>query len=108
VSGRRRKEELFDGALLLKPHEAVAEGGMAVETTGEAVGAGKAAAAAVRRRSVWPGRLCLDREAGRWAPRGFDFFSNLSKTGSTLKIQNGCLNLLQKFPIFACGSLGIL
>jgi hypothetical protein len=27
VSGRRRKEELFDGALLLKPHEAVAEGG---------------------------------------------------------------------------------
>jgi hypothetical protein len=31
----------------------------------------------------------------------FDF-SNLSKTGSTLKIQNGCLILLQKFPIFAC------
>jgi hypothetical protein len=34
VSGRRRKEELFDGALLLKPHEAVAEGGVAVETVG--------------------------------------------------------------------------
>jgi hypothetical protein len=38
----------------------------------------------------------------------FLFFSNLSKTGSTLKIQNGSLILLQKFPIFACGSPGIL
>jgi hypothetical protein len=28
-------------------------------------------------------------------------FSNLSKTGSILKIQNGCFILLQKFPIFA-------
>jgi hypothetical protein len=35
-------------------------------------------------------------------------FFYLSKTGSTLKIQKGCLILLQKFPIFACGSLGIL
>jgi hypothetical protein len=31
----------------------------------------------------------------------FDF-SNLSEIGSTLKNQNGCLILLQKFPIFAC------
>jgi hypothetical protein len=36
----------------------------------------------------------------------FDFFFNLSKTGSTLNIQNWCLILLQKFPIFSCGYLG--
>jgi hypothetical protein len=34
VSQRRRKEEPFGAALLLKPHEAVAEGGVAVETVG--------------------------------------------------------------------------
>jgi hypothetical protein len=48
VSGRRRKGELFGGALLLKPHEAVAEGSMAAETAGgEPVGAGQAVAATI-------------------------------------------------------------
>jgi hypothetical protein len=116
----------FGDALLLKPHEAVDDGGVAagtvggndgreqwVETVGgnggsEAVGAGKVVATTVRRRSTWPGCLCSDYETDGWAPRSFDFFSNLSKTSSTLKIQNGCLILFQKFPMFACGSLGIL
>jgi hypothetical protein len=48
VNGRRRKEELFDGALLLKPHEAMDDGGVAAEmvsgnSSSEAVGAGKVA-----------------------------------------------------------------
>jgi hypothetical protein len=34
MSRGRRKEELFGGALLLKPHEAVAEGVVAAETVG--------------------------------------------------------------------------
>jgi hypothetical protein len=34
------------------------------------------------------------------------YFSNLSKTGSTVKVQNGCLILLQKFPILHAASLG--
>jgi hypothetical protein len=38
----------------------------------------------------------------------FWFFPNLSKTSWTLKIQNGWLILLKKFPVFACGSLAIL
>jgi hypothetical protein len=76
-------------------------------TVCEAMGEGKAVAAAAPSHSVRPGHLCSDREADGWAPRGFDV-SNLSKTGSTLKIQNGCQNLLKKFPIFACGSLGML
>jgi hypothetical protein len=71
-------------------------------------GHGKAAAAAVEMSSAWSGGRRPDRETDEWASRGFEFFSNLSKIGSTLKIQNGCLILLQKFPIFACGSLGIL
>jgi hypothetical protein len=59
----------------------------------EAVGVDKATATTIRRRSAWPGRLCF-------------YFSNLSKTGSTLKVQNGCLILLQKFPILHAASLG--
>jgi hypothetical protein len=55
----------------------------------EAVGMGKVAATAVQRSSARPGHLCLNRETDGWAPHSFDFFSNLSKTGSTLKIQNG-------------------
>jgi hypothetical protein len=77
-----------------------------VEMAGEAMGMGTAVATAVRRHSAWPGRLCSDREADWWAPRGFNFFPNLSKTGSTLKIQNGCLILLQKFPIFYAARVG--
>jgi hypothetical protein len=115
--GEARTEEeerrsSFGGALLLKPHKAVDDGGAAprlwaANNGSEAVGVCKVAAAAVQTRSAPPGRLCSDRETDGWAPRGFDF-SNLSKTGSTLKIQNGCLILLQKFPIFACHSLMLL
>jgi hypothetical protein len=45
----------------------------------------------------------------RWTsgPHTVFDFSYLSKIGSTLKIQNGCLILLQNFPVLACGSLGI-
>jgi hypothetical protein len=30
------------------------------------------------------------------------YFSRIIQTGSNLKIENRCLTLLQKFPIFAC------
>jgi hypothetical protein len=60
--------------------------GTAVETAGEAMGIDKAVAAAVQTRSARPGRLYSDHGTDRWAPHSFDFFSNLSKTGSTLKI----------------------
>jgi hypothetical protein len=43
-------------------------------TEGEPVGAGKAAATAVRKRSARPGRLSSDHETDGWGPRGFDFF----------------------------------
>jgi hypothetical protein len=99
-SGRRRKDELFGGALLLKPHEAVADG----SRNG---GRERRAKPWVRARRR-PRHLCSDREVDGWAPHGFDFFSYLSKTGSTLKIQKRCLILLQKFPIFASGPLEIL
>jgi hypothetical protein len=53
------------------------------------------------------GRRGLGASVRTGSPTGgthavFDF-SNLSKTGSTLKNQNGCLILLKKIPIFACG-----
>jgi hypothetical protein len=58
------------------------------------------------------GRHGLGASVRTGSPTGgsrVDFdFSNLSKTGSTLKNQNGCLILLQKFPILACVYLGIL
>jgi hypothetical protein len=31
------------------------------------------------------------------------YFSQIIQTSSNLKIENGCLTLLQKFPIFLCG-----
>jgi hypothetical protein len=73
---------------------------------------GKAATVAVGMSSARFGRRCLDNETDRWAPRGFNFF-NLFKTSSTLKIQNGYLNLhaaqlFNLFLSFACGSLRIL
>jgi hypothetical protein len=37
----------------------------------EAMGLGKAAAAAVRGCSMRPGRLCSDRVTDRWVPCGF-------------------------------------
>jgi hypothetical protein len=40
----------------------------------EAVGAGKAAAAIVRRHSARHGHLCSDRVTDRWVPHGFRFF----------------------------------
>jgi hypothetical protein len=83
-------------------------GGTAAETVGEAVGTDKAAAAIVRMCSARPRRHCSDRETDGRAPRGFDFFPNLPKTGSIFKIQNGYLIFLQKFLIFACGLVGIL
>jgi hypothetical protein len=43
--------------------------------------------AAVGTSSARSGRRCSDCEADERAPRGFRF-SNLSKTGSTSKIQN--------------------
>jgi hypothetical protein len=92
VSGTRGKGELFGGALLLEPHEAMAEGGRK----------GGQEQRWKRRAKPWA------RGTDGWAPRGFDFFSNLCKMGSTLKIQNGCLILLKKFLIFACVSLGFL
>jgi hypothetical protein len=91
--------------LLLKPHEAVAEGG---ENGGRERRRKQRAKPWVRMCSAWPGRHYSVRETDGWAPRCFDFFSNLSKTSSALKIQNGCLTLLQKIPIFAGGSLGTL
>jgi hypothetical protein len=45
----------------------------------EAVGTGKVATAAVRRRLARPGHLCSDRETDGWAPHGFDFFLIYSK-----------------------------
>jgi hypothetical protein len=63
---------LNGGVLPLLSPEAVEAGGASCRNGGkEAVGTGKVAAAAVRRRSAWPGRLCLDRVIDRWVPRGF-------------------------------------
>jgi hypothetical protein len=116
MSGRRRKEELFGGALLLKPHEAVADCGVAAETVGgngggngrQSHGHGQGSGCRCSKALGTVGRLCSDREADGWAPHGFDFFPILSKTGSTLMKSKSVLILLQKFAIFACGSLGIL
>jgi hypothetical protein len=84
VSGRRRKEELFGGALLLKQHEAVAEGYVAAGTVGGNGGRsrvrGQGGGYCCPKALSTVGRLCSDREADRWAPRYFDFF---------LFIQNG-------------------
>jgi hypothetical protein len=94
----KERRSSFGGALLLKPHEAVNGGGAAVRlwaanNGSEAVGVCMVAAAAVQGASVRTVRLT-------GGPHSVLIFSNLSKTGLTLKIQNGCL-LLQKFLIFA-------
>jgi hypothetical protein len=47
-------------------------------------------AAAVGMSLVWFGHRHSDSVTDGWAPHNFDFFSNLSKTGSSFKIQNGC------------------
>jgi hypothetical protein len=77
----------------------------AAQVAAEAVAAVKLGAA----KQQWPlsehgrhgQRSCSDLAADGWAPAVSDF-SNLSKTGSTLKNQNLCLKMLQKFQIFAC------
>jgi hypothetical protein len=49
----------------------------------------------------WHGRhRCLDRAADGWAPVVSDFFQFI-QNWLKFKNQNGCLILLQKFPIFA-------
>jgi hypothetical protein len=68
---------------------------------GEAVGAGKVAVAAVRRRSVWSGRR-PGREAVIRAHVVL-YFPQIIQIGSKLKNENGCLTMLQKFTIYACG-----
>jgi hypothetical protein len=77
--GAEGEGELFGGALLLKLHEAVAEGrgngGWERRRKRQAKPwADKAAATAIRTHSVWPMRLYSDRGTDGWAPRGFDFF----------------------------------
>jgi hypothetical protein len=106
----------FGDALLLKPHEAVDDGGVAagtvggndgreqwVETVGgnggsEAVGAGKVAAAAVRRCSTWPGCLCSDYETDGWAPRSFDFFFQFIQNQLNFKNSKWVPYLVPKIP----------
>jgi hypothetical protein len=68
------------------------------------MGTGKAAAIAVRRRSVRSGRR-PGSEADARGPHGFCIFLNYPNQH---KIENWCLTLLQKIPIFACGCFGIL
>jgi hypothetical protein len=98
---RRRKVELFDGALLLKLHEAVVEGGVVVEMVGRNSGW------RCRGHGQGGGHCCLKALGTAWVPlfgpwdwwvgpTRFWIFSNLSKTGSTLKIQNGCLGYYEQ------------
>jgi hypothetical protein len=68
---------------------------------GKAMGMRNAAAAAVRRRSAWSGRL-PDSEADDWAHAVLYFFQ-IIQTSSNLILENGCLTVLCKLPIFACG-----
>jgi hypothetical protein len=44
-----------------------------------------------------------DRETDTWGPHVFFIIPKLSKLAQHKKNQNGYLNLLQKFQIFACG-----
>jgi hypothetical protein len=96
----------FSGVLLLKPHEAVVDGGVV---------AGTAAAKPWGRARRWPplsvgarrgpGRLCSDRETDGWAPRGFYFFQFVH---NRFKFKNSkCVAYLApKFPNFSFGRLG--
>jgi hypothetical protein len=65
----------------------------------KAVGAGKVAAAAVRRQSARPGRRCSDRVTDRWVPRGFQFFK-FTKIGSSIKKSKWVPYLASKNPNF--------
>jgi hypothetical protein len=58
------------------------------------------ATATVGASSTWSGHRHPDSEADEWAPRGFEFFSNLSKTSSTLKNQKWVPYLIPKIPSF--------
>jgi hypothetical protein len=64
----------------------------------EAMGAGKAAAAADRRRSTWPGRLCSDQATDRWVPRGFQFFFQFIQNWLNFKNSKWVPYLASKIP----------
>jgi hypothetical protein len=70
----------------------------------EAVGAGKVAATTIRRRSARSGHR-PGSEADTQGPHGFVFFPNYP---NWLKLENWCLTMLQKIPIFACAWFGVL
>jgi hypothetical protein len=48
------------------------------------------------------GRRCSDRAADEWAPTVSDFIQNWLK----FKNQNGCFDILQKFPFFHVARMG--
>jgi hypothetical protein len=91
----------------------VDDNGVAVRTVGGQMAATKPWTQARRRLPLSEaGQRSLGASVQTGSPTGgshavFDF-SNLSKIGSTLKNQNGCLILLKKFLIFACCYTGVL
>jgi hypothetical protein len=47
-------------------------------------------------------------QAADGGPEAVLIFFNLTKTGSNLEFEEECITLLQKFPNFACWSIGAL
>jgi hypothetical protein len=104
------KGQLTGRALLLKAARGGGRGrqkrwaGRRVGAAGEAVGG---QGGGRRPNAVGMAAPLFRPCGGRVGPRGFIFYQ-IIQTGLNLEIGNGCLNVLQKFPIFSCSYIGTL